>query len=106
MRMIGLKATGLKDTQFLQIIDLVSQLGQRIEGRHAERLELLDVSCASFYLDAAGVLSLILLVWKMLIHEDTLRIQALTTVCKASRLDLRHTPPEVHGHASFRRALP
>jgi hypothetical protein len=101
MRMIGLKATGLNDTHFFQIIDAVSQLGQRIEGRGPERLELLDVS-ALRSIDTAGVLSRILLVWQMLIREDTLC--NLTTVCKASGLDLRLTPPKVLDLTSFCRA--
>jgi hypothetical protein len=48
--LIGLKGTELEDHHFHRIIDAVSQLGQRIpvEGRAPERLELLDVSCASF----------------------------------------------------------
>ena len=52
MVLIGLKATGLEDHHFLRIIDAVSELGQRFppaEGRAPERLELLDVSCTSFY---------------------------------------------------------
>jgi hypothetical protein len=49
MVLIGLKATGLEDRHFLRIIDAVAELGPPVEGRAPERLELLDVSCASFY---------------------------------------------------------
>jgi hypothetical protein len=49
MVLIGLKATGLEDRHFHRIIDAVAELGPPVEGRAPERLELLDVSCASFY---------------------------------------------------------
>ena len=106
MVLIGLKATGLEDRHFLRIIDAIPALGPPVKGRAPERLELLDVSCASFYsiytqrvCDQANTAH-----GQMLIREETLK--KLTEVCKASGLDLRHTPENVRSIESFRRLPP
>ena len=105
MVLIGLQATGLEDHHFLRIIDAVSELGQRFppaKGHAPERLELLDVSCARSIRRACDQANTALV--QMLIREETLN--NLTKVCKASGLDLRHTPETVCSIASFRRPPP